>query len=282
MAIEGGPMSWNKALGKYFCTRFPLMQFGPLAIFIAAAGLAPAPPGLLSEWTVAATLALILILQFRLWDDIADRELDRVLHPGRILCQVHDIKPFLVTALVLSALCGVLLAWYHDQSARNAAYLLLCAMLFAWYRLRPALTDQGLLNSMLVLFKYPVIAWLISSPDANPDTPLLFSCLLSVYLIFILFELLDDHKLGQRPGATSSLLASLGFLLCVWVFIALWTRPHAGQLPWVAWSLIITGTLLLGLSEISMPGDRKAKRRGSGFFLLGLLAYSTVAIEGSP
>jgi hypothetical protein len=198
------------------------------------------------------------------------------------MCQAHGIKPFLVTAMVLSVLCGLLLAWYHNQSTRNVAYLLLCAMLFVWYRLRPAPAAPGLLNNMLVLLKYPVIAWLISSPGANPDTPLLFSCLISVYLIFILFELLDDHNLGQRPGATSSLLASLGILLCIWVFVALWTRPHAGQLPWVAWGLIILGTLLLGLFEISKPRDQKAKRRGSGFFLLGLLAYFTVAIERSP
>lgn len=275
-------MSWSKAIGQYLCTRFPVMQFVPLSVFIAAAGLAPAPPGSLSEWVLAAALALILILQFRLWDDIADRERDRALNPGRVLCQAHDIKPFLVTAMVLSVLCGVLLAWYHDQSARNAVYLLLCTMLFVWYRLRPALKEQGLLNSILVLFKYPVIAWLISNPAALPDTPLLFSCLLSVYLIFILFELLDDHNLRRQPGATSSLLASFVLLLSAWVFIALWTRPHTSQLPRVAWGLIILGTLLLGLFEISKPRGQKAKRRGSGFFLLGLLAYFTVAVERNP
>ena len=281
-AIEVGPMSRSKALGQYLCNRFPVMQFVPLAVFIAAAGLAPAPPGLLSEWAVAAALALILVLQFRLWDDIADRERDRISHPERILCQTRDIKPFLIAALSLSVLSGLLLAWYHGQNARSAAYLLLCATLFAWYRLRPAPTAPGLLNSMLILLKYPGIAWLVSTPGAAPGTPLLISCLFSVYLIFIIFEILDDHSLRQLAGAISSLLASFGLLLCVWVFIAFWTRPHAGQLPWVAWSLIMLGTLTLGLSDFLKLRDRKATSKGRGFFLVGLLAYLTVAIERSP
>ena len=231
---------------------------------------------------MAAALALILVMQFRLWDDIADRERDRISHPGRVMCQARDIKPFLVVALSLSVLSGLLLAWYHGQNIRSATYLLLCATLFAWYILRPAPTAPGLLNSMLVLLKYPVIAWLISTPAADPDAPLLFSCLFTVYLIFIIFEILDDHILRQLPGSISSLLASFGLLLCVWVFIVLWTRPHAGQLPWVAWSLIILGTLTLGLSDFSKLGDHKPMRKGRRFFLVGLLAYLTVAIERSP
>lgn len=282
MAIEGRLMSWNKALGQYLCTRFPVVQFVPLAVFIAAAGLAPAPPGPLSEWVMAAALALILVLQFRLWDDIADRERDCESHPERVICQTRNIKPFLVAALSLTVLSGLLLAWYHGQNTRSAAYLLLCVTLFAWYRLRPTPTASGLLNSMLVLLKYPVIAWLISTPGAVSDAPLLCSCLFSVYLIFIIFEILDDHRLRQLPGATSSLLACFGLLLCVWAFIVLWTRPHTGHLPWVAWSLIMLGTLTLGLSDFSKPGDRKATRKGRGFFLVGLLAYLTVAIERSP
>jgi hypothetical protein len=38
----------------------------------------------------------------------------------------------------------------------------------------------------------------------------------------------------------------------------------------------------LGLSDFSKPGDRKTTRKGRGFFLVGLLAYLTVAIERSP
>jgi hypothetical protein len=135
---------------------------------------------------------------------------------------------------------------------------------------------------MLILLKYPGIAWLVSTPGAAHDTPLLISCLFSVYLIFIIFEILDDHSLRQLAGANSSLLASFGLLLCVWVFIVLWTRPHAGQLPWVAWSLIMLGTLTLGLSDFLKLRDRKAARKGRGFFLVGLLVYLTVAIERSP
>ena len=231
---------------------------------------------------MAVLLAFMLILQFRLWDDIADRERDRLKHPDRILCQVSDIKPFLVMASVFPLINGLLLAWYHDHIARIPAYLLLCALLLAWYRLRPSSASPGLLNSALVLLKYPFIAWLVSTTAEDPAMPLIFSCLISVYLIFIIFEILDDPTLGQQHGAISGLLTSLGLLLCIWVFIPIWSRPSAGYFYWLAWGLIVLGTLVLGLSGILELKERKGMRKGRGFFLVGLLAYLAVAIERSP
>ncbi len=274
-------MCWSKALGSYLHSRFPANRFAPLAVFIAAAGLASSPPAQLWEWILAAAMALPLILQFRLWDDIADREHDRETHPGRVLSHTRDLKPFLVTAVALFVMNGFLLQGIHVQNHTLTGYLLLCACLLAWYWLRPHALHASLLNSHLVLLKYPVIAWLVGVPAADTHVALLLSCLLSVYLIFIIFEILDDDSLQELPGAIFSLGASLALLVCVWICIVLQSRPHTGPLPWAVWSGIVTGTLILGLSGISTLKHRTVSRNRRGFFIVGLLAYLAVAVEKS-
>lgn len=281
MVIEVGFMCWSKVLGSYLYTRFPATRFIPLAVFLAAAGLAASPPAHISHWLLAATLALTLTLQFRLWDDIADRDHDRETHPRRVLCHTRNIKPFINAAAALFVLNGALLAWHHAHSPKPIAYLVLCTCLFAWYRLRPIASQAGLLNSQLVLLKYPVIAWLIGVPATDTDLALLLSCLFSVYLIFIIFELLDDHSLRQLTGATFSLAASIGLLVFVWAFIAVWNRPYTGPLFWVVWSIIIIATLAAGLSAFSKIKRQPATGAGHSFFIVGLLAYLAVAIENS-
>ena len=274
-------MCWNKTLGSYLSTRFPATRFIPLAIFLAAAGLAASPPAHIFLMVLVALLALSLILQFRLWDDIADRKHDREIHPTRVLCNTRDIKPFLVAAAALFVLNGTLLAWLHAQSPRLIAYLVLCACLLAWYRLRQIAAQTSLLNSLLILLKYPVIAWLISTHAADVDPALLLSSLLTVYLIFVIFEILDDHCLRQLPGAKFSLATSIGLLVFLWALIALRGMPDTGPLWGVAWGIIIMGTLAAGIYGFSKLNRRSPTGTGYSFFILGLLAYFTVAIENS-
>ena len=274
-------MCWSKALGSYLYTRFPAMRYIPLAVFLATAGLAASPPAQIWHWVLAATLALTLILQFRLWDDIADRDHDRETHPTRVLCHTRDMKPFLIAAAALFVLNGTFLAWHPGHSPKLIAYLVFCTYLLAWYRLRPIATNARLLNSQLVLLKYPVIGWLIGVPAADTDLALLLSCLFSVYLIFIIFEILDDHSLRQLPGAMFSLAASFGLLVFVWVLIVLWNMPFTEPLFWLAWCIIIFGTVAAGLSDFSKSKRRHAIRSGRSFFIIGLLAYLAVAVENS-
>lgn len=274
-------MCWSKEVGSYLYTRFPAIRFIPLAIFLATAGLAASPPAHISHWLLATALALTLTLQFRLWDDIADRDHDMETHPTRVLCHTRDMKPFLITAAALFIFNGALLAWHTAHSHWLIVYLVLCTGLLAWYRLRPITTQASLLNSQLVLLKYPVIAWLISVPAADTDLELLLSCLFSVYLIFIIFEILDDHSLRQIPGAMFSLTASIGLLVFVWIFIAVWDKPYTGPLFLVVWSIIIIGTLAAGLSAFSKLKRRHTTGTGHSFFIVGLLAYLAVTIENS-
>lgn len=274
-------MSSNKELVSYLYTRFPATRFIPLAIFLAAAGLASSSPAHLLPWVLAVALALTLILQFRLWDDIADRDHDQRTHPERVLCHTQNIKPFLTVTGILFVFNGLVLFWLHDSGFKPIGYLVLCVYLLAWYRLRPITTPVNLLNSHLVMLKYPVIAWLVGTSAADPDMILLLSCLFSVYLIFIIFEILDDHGLRRLPGAIVSLMASFSFLICVWVFIAFWNRPHTNSAFVAIWTLIVLSTLVLGLFGFLKLKRHSVTRNGRGFFIVGLLAYLAVAVEKS-
>jgi uncharacterized membrane protein SirB2 len=274
-------MCSSESMTDYLRERFPITRFGALAVFLAAAGLAASPPAHPWRWAVAAAQSLSLILQFRLWDDIADREHDRVVHPERVLSRTADMRPFLVLAAALFVGNGLILAWLQPHGGGPVTYLALCAGLLAWYRLRPAVLHRGLLNTHLVLLKYPVIAWLIGVPMHHADAVLVLSCLFSVYLIFVVFDMFDDDELCHLPGAIPSLAVALGLLVGVWILITLRSRPHAGPLPWLVWSVIAVASLALGLAGLSKRRRRTAFRGGNGFFIIGLLAYLALAAEMS-
>lgn len=272
-------MSWSKDLGDYFYTRFPITQFIPLAIFLSLAGLAVSSPAQPLPWLVASILSLSLVLQFRIWDDIADRDLDRVTHPERVLPHTQYMHLFFIIAAALFVMNGILVYWYQDNSTRAAGYLVLSVSLLTWYRLRPNVLSTSLLNSLVILAKYSVIAWLISSPVADTDLMLFFSCLFSVYLIFIIFEVLDDTNLQQQTGARFSFALSFPFLILTWIYIALLIKPHSDLLHWLIWIALIFSTLILGISGMSFLRLGLVNRSRQGFFVVGLLAYLTVAVE---
>lgn len=274
-------MSSNKWLALYIQTRFPVSRYVPLSFFLAAAGLAPVTPVPHVRWIFGPFLALSLVLQLRLWDDIADRDHDRKMHPDRVLCQAEDLRPFVVAAFGLFVLNGFLILVYHSGIAKLLAYLTLCACLQAWYCLRSSVARDSVVNTLYVLLKYPVVAWLVSVSTADRHLTLLLLCLFSVYLISIIFELLDDLSIRQKPGAMFSLSASFCALVCTWILIMLWSRPFSSQLAWVLWVIVLIATLMLGYSAYSKLKHGEDTLGGRRFFMIGLLAYIATSVENT-
>ena len=89
----------------YFVERFSPTIFVPAALGIAAAARV-ASSGSDSSWLVDGTLALLLIAQFRLWDDLADREVDRLAHPERVLVRAERIGPYVTVCVGLAIGCA--------------------------------------------------------------------------------------------------------------------------------------------------------------------------------
>lgn len=162
--------------------RLPLSRFGPLALFV---GLLGGPPSLSRAAMIG--LASVLIVAFRLRDDLADRERDAVAHPERALVRAKSTRPFAVAVAILLALaCLGLCRAYGPE--RGLALLGLAAAFELGYRLELPGRHRW------VLLKYPLFAWLLA--DALAPT-LAGLC----YLGFVLYERLDDEQLRSRPDA---------------------------------------------------------------------------------
>jgi hypothetical protein len=190
--------------------RFPLWRFLPLAVFLAAAAQAGAlswePVGLAH----GVLLALGLVLQFRLWDDLESLPEDRLEHPGRVLCQARSLTPFLVLLGATAALNTVLLL-----SAPRAlmSYAALCALALAWYRWLAPRLSRGALAAHGLLLKYPAFVVLLHLALGEGVLPPLVPGL--VYLCLCVHELLHDQRLLSRPGMPLLLKAELLALCAV-------------------------------------------------------------------
>ncbi len=189
-----------ETFAAYLRERFKPKVFGPAAVLLAAAALWSA--GASPRVTFGATalgLAVVLLLQFRLWDDIEDRERDRYRHPERVLVR-SDPAPFRLTCVLLMVLNVLLLVVI---GARAAALGLGCLDLFFWMaygRLRQRLPDRAW-RFQILLLKYPVFVGLLAASLGSPLSLRLLVAAVAVYVCACAYETLHDR---QKPLGTMS------------------------------------------------------------------------------
>jgi hypothetical protein len=115
-------------------------------------------------WQGAAAAGLdlvqmaLLFVQFRLWDDMADRHQDRIAHPDRVLPRARSTMPFLATWGVLAIVNGALIL--TRPGARDALLVFgtLVIALAGWYARRGARSAVG---DHFLLTKYPAIVVIV-------------------------------------------------------------------------------------------------------------------------
>jgi len=265
-------VSWIDALIWYHRSRFPGRMWLPLIVFLCSTAWMVAPPvgplGLL--WMV--TLAATLTLQFRLWDDLSDREYDQRVHPHRVLPGTSSLVPFRTLLAVTTLFNLLLLSQSPGGGQRLVAFLVLSAGLLVWYTCRRA-DAPTLVGMYVVLAKYPVFIYLLSGlrPDTDPLHRML--AMVTVYLCFSIHELLHDPALRVASGATSLLAINLALLTAI---------PSLGILargtlesPSVTFLAATTAALISSVLVVScrlqgVPGVCKLVRYG--IFAVGLLA----------
>jgi hypothetical protein len=140
---------------RYWAERFPPVLFVPAAVLIALAARAGDLPGLAD-----VARALLLLGQFRLWDDLADRERDRRAHPERLLVRAASAAPFAILCVLLGAI-NIAIAAYVDGLMAAALLLLLNAAAVVWYTWRPARRTAG--GDLALLTKYPAFVLVLAS-----------------------------------------------------------------------------------------------------------------------
>jgi 4-hydroxybenzoate polyprenyltransferase len=143
-------------LVAYARERLCVWRIGALWLLVTALCYAASPSLASREAVVVALLAALLITQFRLWDDIADRDHDRSVHPERVL--VNTVFPGVYRLAVVIATMPIagLIATGAAPAIRLAAYALLCLATALIYRAGAGTTWRN----QLVLLKYPVFVLL--------------------------------------------------------------------------------------------------------------------------
>jgi 4-hydroxybenzoate polyprenyltransferase len=183
-------------LCAYAGTRLLRLHVLALGIVVGACG-AAASPARLAVLATSVALAMAMVWQFRLWDDLADIAYDRAHHPERILVGTGALRSFR-RALVLSALCLAPTLAMARGTLSVALYAALAAALALAYRCFDAYPGARLLRSHLVLAKYPVLVWITA---AQPDALRALAIGLGLYLALCVFEIFDDPRLRGSPNA---------------------------------------------------------------------------------
>lgn len=258
------------AIVRYQKTRIPLAIFGPLAVFLCVASASGHWPGDPSTWGLNLVLALLLIVQFRLWDDLADVSHDRIHQPERVLCQTQSHQCFWGVVVGLLIINASLIAAFKSYQAL-AVFLALNLMFLVWYSQRQTLTFYHVISHAIVLTKYPAFVWLLSvSHSDGHERLMLFLGMTVTFLNFCAYELQHDARLRGLPQATNLLAASLSGLAFCAVLMLMDLSRGASSLVWVHAGLTLVGS---GILVSLFQRVRAQTVRGLWHFAVFLVAF---------
>jgi hypothetical protein len=279
METEDVSMSWPERVLGYAATRFPMLTWLPLAFFIALAA-EPKDAWMPGQATVGlATLALTVLFQFRLWDDLEDVSADRVTHPDRVLSGAPSMTPFhallgvgLASSLILTLLIG--------GGVAAAVLLLVDGALVFWYRWVRERVEHPLLRSHVALVKYPALIWVLGEATTQALSHRFLVALL-IYLCFAVWELLHDARLATAAGAQVTLAVEMVTLSVApaALGIALGSNPGVLTLR-IAMALAAAATLGALLHRaIRRPGGCT---RPAPVFATGLVQILLITLGDTP
>jgi hypothetical protein len=184
----------------YARERFTPAVFGPAAIAIAMAGAIGRYS--LPDVALDTLFAVLLLAEFRLCDDLADRRADAVTHPDRVLVRAHALWPFAALCVAL-AIINVTWSIARDSTGISAWILItLHAVLGTWYSRRQARTLAG---DQLLLSKYPAFVLIVAGGHIV-DAPIRAGVLASIiYVAASAYEAWHDpvSPLGITLGGRS-------------------------------------------------------------------------------
>jgi 4-hydroxybenzoate polyprenyltransferase len=142
-------------------------------------------------WTTLSDVAAAfgLVIAFRVWDDVMDRERDRAGHPERVVVQASSTIPFIVAGAVVAIGAAILVGGAHGLGSLSvlAAYTVILAASYATRRARSAIREW------ILLLKYGVFTLaLIGLPAAMTPRGLLSAA--AAFAAACLYEWLHDAE----------------------------------------------------------------------------------------
>ncbi|MEP6493894.1 MAG: hypothetical protein ABJF01_14530 [bacterium] len=191
-------MSTAELIAAYLRQRVRPRVLVPLALMLSGAGwlLVPLPSFDPRRLALSALCAFVIVLTFRVWDDLEDRSLDRRHHAERVMAWSTRTAPFVLLITLLGLAAILLLLPLPGLMPRLIALASAAGIVSAWYGTRPSEKWNPVVGSHVVLAKYPLIAYAVA-----PSLPVSVlqrrpvAMLLAVYLLLCAYEYLDDPKL---------------------------------------------------------------------------------------
>lgn len=241
-------MSFNSLIDlllRYQKTRIRWSIFASLALFLCIASATSRWPTEVAEWCLNWTLATCMVVQFRLWDDLADVENDRVHHPSRVLCQTQSHQVFWGLVGTLCIVNAVLIALFKSYAA-VAAFFVLNVAYVLWYSLPRKMSSDHIIVHAMVLMKYPVFVFLLSGSPAKGHLSLsLCYGMLVTFLCFCAYELQHDERLRVNRYAVSLLAFAFSSLCFVAFLMLIELRRNASIFTLGQAGLLIVGSIIL-------------------------------------
>ena len=218
MEIEDLSNSTSWLLVSYFRTRFPAWLVVSLPLTIVLPALASGAISSAGGFALAFGMALLLVVEFRLRDDLHDQEQDCREDPSRVLCRVESLAPFVWLLFTLAVVNLALVVWRWELPPL-AMLIGLHFFLGRWYTVRSRWQLGPVVNYHLVLLKYPAFGFVLGYHPRLTDWSPLFAPLAVVYLGLCIAEVLHDRRLRSLNAAWICLgreATVLGGILAWW------------------------------------------------------------------
>ena len=193
-------MSVLELIAAYLRERARLRLFVPLSILLALTGqwMVPAPSMAFGSLGIAALQALGLVLAFRIWDDLEDRDLDRIRRPTGVMAGARTTTPFHALGFVLTSVAVLSLVAEPSAVQRLGALGIATALLSIWYGVRPNDGGHRAVTEHVLATKYPLIAYAVAPDLANGVVTLRAAIILgALYVLVCVYEYADDVELRQ-------------------------------------------------------------------------------------
>ena len=199
---------------QYSSTRLLRWRIFALWALLVATWLVATPGYSPIEFAEAAGFLALTMLPLRLWDDLADLDRDRALHPDRVLVTTAHRRAFVFVVVLMLGLLVPPLMFFND-TRRFVIYVALLTMLAFIYHARVAAMLHRAIRVYLVLTKYPVLVFLAGSGLSTRA----WLAGLSLYAVLGIYEWRDDSAL--RDGALSKVFmgSALGVAIVSLVFL---------------------------------------------------------------
>jgi 4-hydroxybenzoate polyprenyltransferase len=208
--------SFAADLAAYLRTRVLTRRVLLLVLLVSGAILAGSETVRVPGMPALAALTAWLVVQFRLWDDLADRDWDRLRYPQRLLVRTQHGQSFTGLLFASILLFGATLL-LRGQMRELLVYAILVGLLgFLYHTPRGAGLSRPL-RVGLVLSKYPLFVFIVGADGLAPRATWVALCL---YGLLVAFDWRDDPELRSAAKLPGSVVAwSLGAAIVLAVFL---------------------------------------------------------------